>query len=133
MAAERPQFAKATIKIASKTVVVEIADTPEKSSYGLMYKRSLSENEGMLFIFKEEQPLSFWMKNTFVDLSIGYFSKQKRLIEVKNMNAAKSEMQTHFETYESSRPAQYALEVRLGWFEKNHIKVGDKLELFIKK
>lgn len=132
-AQNRPHFSKETIKLGSKAITIEVADSPAESSYGLMFRRSLGENEGMLFIFNDERPLSFWMKNTFVDLSIAYFGKDKRLIEIKNMKAAKSEMQAHFDTYESSKPAQYALEMRLGWFEKNHIKVGDKLELFMKK
>jgi uncharacterized membrane protein (UPF0127 family) len=126
-------FEKQQIRLGKKTILVEVADTPEKSARGLMYRKNIGSNEGMLFVFPSEQLLSFWMKNTFVDLSIGYFSGRRILIEIKNMKAAKSEMQTHFETYESSQPAQYALEMRLGWFEKNNIKVGDKLELFIKK
>ena len=132
-AQSRAHFAKQKIQIGKTQVIVEIADTPEKTSYGLMHRHSLGENDGMLFIFPQEQPLSFWMKNTFIALSIGFFDKEKRLIEIKSMKPAKSEMQTQFETYTSSRPAQYALEMRPGWFEKNHIKVGDKLHLFIKK
>ena len=133
IANERPLFLKQKISIGSKNLIVEVADTPEKLAYGLMYKKSIEENEGMLFIFDSEEIRSFWMKNTFVDLSIGFISKEKELTEIKNMSAAKSEMQNHFENYESLKPAQYALEMRLGWFEKNHIKVHDKFKLFIKK
>jgi uncharacterized membrane protein (UPF0127 family) len=133
LAAEKPNFGKTRISVGRRKVTVEVADTPEKSAFGLMHRRTLAENEGMLFIFESEKPLSFWMKNTFVDLSIGFFSADKKLLEVKDMKAAFSEMQSQFETYESSRPAQYALEMRLGWFRKNNIKVGDKLEIFSKK
>ncbi len=129
----RPLFLKQKISIGSRNLFVEVADTPEKLAYGLMYKRSIEENEGMLFIFESEEVRSFWMKNTFVDLSIGFFSNEKELTEIKNMKAAKSEIQNHFENYVSLKPAQYALEMRLGWFEKNHIKVQDKLKLFIIK
>lgn len=128
-----PLFSRTKLKVGHKIISVEIADTPEKLSYGLMHRKSLGENEGMLFIFPQEQPLSFWMKNTYIDLSIAFFSKEKVLLEVKEMMAAKSELQSHFETYQSTRPAQYALEMRRGWFTRNNIKVGNKLELFIKK
>lgn len=129
----KPQFSKIEIQVGKRKVVVELADTPERSAYGLMHRRVLGENEGMLFVFPYEQKLSFWMKNTFVDLSIGFFDKEKRLIEIRDMKAAKSEMQSQFETHESSRLAQYALEMRLGWFVRNNIKVGDKLTVFKKK
>ncbi len=129
----KPHFEKLMIQVGKKKVTVEVADTPEKSSFGLMHRRTLGENDGMLFIFQSEEPLSFWMKNTFVDLSIAFFDEKKSLVNFQDMKAATSEMQTQFETYKSSKPAQYALEMRLGWFKKNHIKVGDKLILFTKK
>lgn len=128
-----PKFDKSWIEIGGKKLEVEIADSQEKAAYGLMYRRSLKENEGMLFVFPSPQPLSFWMKNTFVDLSVAYFSESKILSEIIDMKAAKSEMQSHFETYPSSELAQYALEMRLGWFTKNKIKVGDKLKILTKK
>lgn len=129
----RPNFEKVKIKIGSKNLEVELADTPEKNSFGLMYQKSLKENDGMLFVFQREQILSFWMKNTFVDLSLAYIDSNFRVIDFHDMKASKSEMQTDFTTYQSRNPAQYALEMRLGWFKKNGIKVGDKLIIFIKK
>ena len=80
----------------------------------------------MLFIFPDEQPRSFWMKNTFVPLSIGYFNAKKELIDMIDMEPAQSEMQNQFPTYASKGPAQYALEVPKGWFLKNKIKIGQK-------
>jgi uncharacterized membrane protein (UPF0127 family) len=132
-AGNSPKFERAQVRVGKKTIAVEIADTPEKLSYGLMFRKKIPENEGMLFVFPGEQPLAFWMKNTFVDLSIGFFTKEYRLMQILDMKAAKSEMQSNFVSYESLKPAQYALEMRLGWFEKNRIKVGDKLELYNKK
>lgn len=126
-------FSAEQIQIGRKIIRVEIADSDEERARGLMYRRGLNENEGMLFVFPREQRLSFWMKNTFIDLSIAFFSKEKQLIEIQEMKAAKSEMQTYFESYISARPAQYALEMRRGWFSKNGIKVGDKLVFPIKK
>lgn len=127
-----PKFSTAKIRVGSKELVVEVAKTHEEASYGLMYRKHLKENEGMLFIFADEEPLSFWMKNTFVDLSIAFFDKQFVLIEIKDMKSVKSEMQVQFDSHTSVKPAQYALEMRLGWFKKNNIKVGDKLNIFSK-
>ena len=125
----RPIFSKQKIQVGSKTLTVEVAKTPEESAYGLMFKRKLGENDGMLFIFSKEQLLSFWMKNTFIDLSIAYFDTHHTLIEIIDMKAAQSELQSHFDSYPSSKPALYALEMNKGWFKKNNIKKGDKLKI----
>lgn len=129
----RPLFSKKKIQVGNKIINVEVAKTPEESAYGLMFKRKLGENDGMLFIFSSEQPLSFWMKNTFVDLSIAYFDTRLTLIEIIDMKAAQSELQSHFDSYPSSKPAQYALEMNKGWFKKNNVKTGDKLKLTVSK
>ncbi len=78
-------FEKEKIKIGNKTITVEIADNHEKQAYGLMHRSSLNTDQGMLFIFSDEQVRSFWMKNTFVPLSIGYFDAQKKLIDIQDM------------------------------------------------
>lgn len=122
-------FAKKKIKIGSKTIAVEIADNHEKQAFGLMHRSSLVTDQGMLFIFPDEQVRSFWMKNTFIPLSIGYFDAQKKLIDIQDMKPAISEMQTDFPSYASSGPAQYALEMSLGWYQKNRIKLGQRFEL----
>ncbi len=114
-------FQKKKIKLGSQTLIVEIADTPEKSAHGLMYRKELAPGTGMLFIFPDEKVRSFWMKNTFVPLSIGYFNHKKELIDIQDMEPALSEMQMELPTYVSKEPAQYALEVPKGWFAANRI------------
>lgn len=128
----RPNFKKQKIQIGTKTLFVEVAKTPAESAYGFMFKKSLRPNEGMLFIFESERPLSFWMKNTFVDLSIAYIDAKKTIIDLQDMDAAQSELQSHFPSYPSAKPAQYALEMKRGWFKANNVKLGDKLILFDK-
>ncbi len=123
------QFAKRKLQIGSQTLLVEIADTQEKTSLGLMYRKELKDGQGMLFIFPDEQVRSFWMKNTFIPLSIGYFNAKKELIDIQDMSPAGSEMQTHFPTYVSTGPAQYALEVPKGWFAKHKIGLKEKFKL----
>lgn len=125
----RPLFEKKEIKINNKKIKVEIADNSEKQQHGLMYLKKLKDGEGMLFVFADEQIRSFWMKNTYIDLSIAYFDAQLRLINILDMKAMASDMQSDFTTYLSEKPAKYALEVPKGWFLKHKIKVGDKLVL----
>jgi hypothetical protein len=124
-------FEKEKIKIGSKTIVVEIAKTPDQHQYGLMNRNSLPENSGMLFIFENEQTLNFWMKNTFIDLSIAYINKDKQIIDIQEMKATNQMMVGDLPTYPSLKPALYALEMNTGWFKKNKVKLGQKL-VFLK-
>lgn len=120
------KFEKKKLKIGSQTLTVEIADTNEKAARGLMYRKELPEGTGMLFVFPDEQVRGFWMKNTFIPLSIGYFNSKKELIDIQDMVPAQSEMQMDLPTYVSKQPAQYALEVPKGWFSKHKIKLKEK-------
>lgn len=122
--ASRVTFKKKKISINNAKLTVEIAETPAQQQQGLMYRTSLGPNAGMLFIFPDEADRAFWMKNTYIDLSIGYFDKNRKLFEVLDMKAT-TLMQKNLPSYPSSKPAQYALEVPLGWFTKHRIKPGD--------
>jgi len=96
-----------------------IADTDDRRHYGLMFIKNLPEDEGMLFVFNAESKQSFWMKNTFVPLSIAYASKNLTINEIHDMRPLDISV-----TYPSRMPAMYALEVNRGWFDKNKIKPG---------
>lgn len=122
-------FFKKKITINKTQVEVEIAETPEQHSQGLMNRRTLKENTGMLFIFSSTEPRTFWMKNTYVPLTIAYFDENKRLTETIDMQPQKTEMEANNKLYPSTLPAKYALEMPLGWFRKNNIKVGAKLKI----
>lgn len=121
-------FEKQKIQIGSKKITVEVAQTREQHEHGLMFREQLPLDSGMLFIFDEEMPLNFWMKNTYIDLSIAYIGKNKKIVDIQDMTATSS-MQTQFPSYPSAKPAMYALEMNKGWFVKNHIKIGDLLIL----
>jgi uncharacterized membrane protein (UPF0127 family) len=126
-ASQEVRFRKQAIQVGKHPLLVEIAETPEQTSRGLMFRTELKDGEGMLFIFEREQILSFWMKNTFIPLSIGYFSEAGVLVDIQDMEPMKSLIQTEFTHYPSRKPAKFALEVPRGWFEKNKVKIGDKL------
>lgn len=123
---EAPHYNHKTMKIAGQTLDVEIADNQQRWAYGLMYRTELKDGHGMIFVFPEEKTRSFWMKNTFVNLAIGYFNGKKELIDTQEMAAAQSEMQAEFPNYVSKEPAQYALEVPKGWFQKHKIPLKTK-------
>ena len=122
------EFEKKTIKIKDQLINVEIADTAEKSARGLMFRTELKEGHGMLFIFEDEAPRAFWMKNTFVHLSIAYINSKKCIVDIQDMEASTSVAQKNHKTYPSAKPAMYALEVPKSWFTKKKIEVGDCFE-----
>lgn len=124
-----PKFKKIKAKIGAKQVTLEVADTPEKLSYGLMYREKLEKDSGMLFVFEKEEFRHFWMKNTFLDLSIGFFNAKKELVDVQEMSRMKSVMDQDVNTYVSAKPALFAVEMTKGWFSKNKIKPGSKLDI----
>ncbi len=118
------------IWVASTGVTAEIADSPNSRERGLMYRTSMPAEAGMLFIFEEPQPMAFWMKNTLIPLSIGYFGADRKLIDVYEMSPAVMG-EVWPKTYPSHGNALYALEMNRGWFEKHHIKAGAELKIQI--
>ena len=104
-------------------VQVEIADTEAERQTGLSGRTTLAEEAGMLFVFDQEQPLSFWMKDTLIPLSIAYISADGRIVDLQDM-------QPLDETpHPSAEPARYALEVNQGFFAERGVAVGDTVEL----
>jgi uncharacterized membrane protein (UPF0127 family) len=118
----------ALLQIGGKTLIVEIADTPESRRLGLMGRKSLSPESGMLFVYEEPEDLCFWMKETLIPLAIGFFNARQELIHTLEMEppspAAKA-----LRLYRSQGKALYALEVPAHWFEENKILPGMKFSL----
>ena len=108
------------IELGGKKLTVEIADTDQARSLGLMNREALPKDQGMLFVFTKPRILSFWMKNTKIPLSIAFFDKRQRLINIIDMSPTSLET-TYYPTYQSKRAALYALEVNQGWFQENEI------------
>ena len=99
-------------------ITAEVAATPEQRSTGLMHRFSLRPDHGMIFVFERPEPQSFWMKNTFIPLSIAFIAPDGRIINI-------DDMAPHDETSHRSRgPALYALEMRKGWFAERGIGPG---------
>jgi uncharacterized membrane protein (UPF0127 family) len=104
-------------------ISVELAQTDQQRTQGLMYRKSLADGKGMLFIFEKDQILSFWMKNTLIPLSIAFISVEGRILEIRDMEPG--DMKPLY----SSRSARYALEVPQAWFSRAGVVVGDILHL----
>lgn len=116
---------KKSIKIDSKEIKVEIADTDEKRERGLSGRKSLGKNEGMLFIFQLPAKYSFWMKDMFFPLDIIWIDENKRVSAIsKNIFP-----ETYPASFSPSEDVKYVLEVNAGWAEKNGVKVGGFIEL----
>lgn len=107
-------------------LTVQVADTPKIRDKGLMFVEKLPENEGMLFVFSEETYGGFWMKNTLIPLSIAFLDSEGKILKILDMVPCKEEL---CPTYDPEITYHYALEVNLGWFEKNQIKEGDLVKL----
>ena len=110
-------------------VRVEIPDNASEFRRGLMYRTALPKDRGMLFIFEEEQKLSFWMKNTLIPLSIAFIDSEGRIVDIQDMKPLDDDP-PH---YVSAKPAQYALEVNKGFFEERGVEVGDRTELPVER
>lgn len=109
-----------TILINDVPLEVEISDTPKLREKGLMYRRKLPEDHGMLFVFDITGIYPFWMKNTYIPLSIAFVSEKEVIVQIEDMKPR--DIST---TYTPKVPIRYAIEVNRGWFESHNIKVGD--------
>lgn len=102
---------------------IEIADTPAERTQGLMYRRYLPPDAGMLFIFESSGPLSFWMKNTYIPLDIIFISETKAIVSIAKNTTPLSEG-----LIPSGKAAMYAVEVNAGFCDRHAITQGDTVD-----
>ena len=133
---EAPPFSqeciKKTICLDGHHLIAEIADTPELLEKGLMGRPYLDKDHGMLFVFKKPQILYFWMKNTLIPLSIGFFDESKQLTEILDMPLHESN-HDRAPIFKSKHLSCYALEVPAGWFDDNKVYPGAKFSFHDQK
>lgn len=108
-------------------VTIEVAITPAEQQQGLMYRESMPENHGMLFVYEEPRYLSFWMKNTLIPLDIAYIRKDMTIGNIETMEPHRGPFTP--KGYPSRYPSMYALEMNAGWFAENGFAAGDGVEL----
>lgn len=109
-------------KILKKKIKIEIAKTPSEKQKGLMYRKSLDSDSGMLFIFDKSQKMSFWGANTYIPLDIA-FIKENKIIDIKEIIPLSTKAVT------SNEPCELVLEVSLDFFKNNDISIGDFINI----
>ncbi|HRI84715.1 MAG TPA: DUF192 domain-containing protein [Ignavibacteria bacterium] len=106
-----------------KKIDIELALDDSERTQGLMYRKSMDDEKGMLFIFDREEMQSFWMKNTIIPLDIMYVNSDFKIVKIFKNTVPFSEI-----SLPSDRPAIYVVEVAGGFSDRYKIKEGDKIK-----
>ena len=114
-------FDTSQIKVGTHPLKVEVAASDPQRTQGLMFRKSLGRDDGMLFVFDEIEYHSMWMKNTLIPLSVAFLDAKGEILNILDM-----EPQT-LDTHTAAGPARYAIETNKGWFAGKKIKAGDKV------
>jgi len=116
------QLPDVALTVNGHKLTAEVAHTDPARMQGLMHRRILPEDRGMLFVFSDVARHAMWMKNTYIPLSVAFLDENGAIINIEDMKPHTQD------THPSAKPAKYALEVNLGWFQKRGIKPGAKVE-----
>ena len=111
----------ATVRVGPHPLKVEVVASDAERARGLMNRKSLGRNDGMLFIFDEPAYHSMWMKNTLIPLSVAFIDAQGTILNILDMEPETLDPHT------SAGPSIYAIEVNKGWFAEKKVKAGDKV------
>ena len=114
-------FKTSQVKVAGHPLKVELAIEEPQRLQGLMYRKTLGKEDGMLFIFDEPGYHSIWMKNTLIPLSVAFVDKDGVILNIVDM-----EPQT-LDSHMAAGPAVYAIETNRGWYADKKVKAGDKV------
>jgi uncharacterized protein len=123
LAQDNPQLNLQRLKLTAGMYVIDtqLALTPEHRSIGLMFRREMPQNEGMLFVFEQAAGQCFWMKNTLLPLTAAFVADDGTIVNLEDMKPQTTS------SHCSTKPVRYVLEMNQGWFAKRGIKVGSKL------
>jgi uncharacterized protein len=118
-----PQPKLRTIELSAGIHVIhaELAVTPDQQATGMMFRREMGANDGMLFVNEDSGVRCFWMHNTLIPLTIAFIADDGTIVNLADM-AARTD-----DSHCSAKPVRYALEMPLGWFAKRGLKAGIKL------
>lgn len=119
-----PQPRLPTIDLTAGIHVIktELAITGEQQATGMMFRKTMGTNEGMLFVNDDAGVRCFWMRNTLLPLSIAFIADDGTIVNVADMDAQSDK------SHCSAKPVRYALEMNRGWFAKRGIAAGAKLQ-----
>ena len=120
---EPPKLPKITLGVGGvHKVVAEVASIPSDRSQGLMFRKKMNDNEGMLFVYPQPHVTGMWMKNTLIPLSVAFIDEKGVIINVEEMKP-----QT-LDAHMAKGPAKYSLEMNTGWFKKRRLGPGTKIK-----
>ena len=112
---------KTTLRVGTHTIKTEVARSEDARQRGLMYRRKLANNSGMLFIFEQKNTHCFWMHNTYIPLSIAFLDDDGTIINIEDM------LPQTDTNHCAKAPVRYALEVPQGWFAKKGVQAGAQI------
>jgi uncharacterized membrane protein (UPF0127 family) len=118
----QPKLPAIKLWLGPKEVMAEQATSPDQVQTGMMFRKEMGENEGMIFVFSQPQRVSFWMRNTLLPLSCAYIDPAGNILEIHDMKPLD---ETPIPAV--SNDVQYVLEMKQGWFERNQIGVGTSI------
>jgi hypothetical protein len=111
------------------SVTAEVAISDEERERGLMFREELNPDQGMIFVFKDEDFHFIWMKNMKISIDILWLDKEKRIVHIeRNVPPCKK---PPCASYSSKIPAMYVLEIKAGMADKNQLKLYDRLEFIL--
>lgn len=118
-----PQPRLQTIELSAGMHLIraEVAVTPEQQQIGMMFRRTMGTNEGMLFVNDEPGQRCFWMRNTLVPLTAAFIADDGTIVNLADMKPQTDD------SHCSAKPVRFVLEMNLSWFEKRGLKAGSKL------
>lgn len=102
-------------------IQAQVASTPQQRAIGLMHRREMPSNEGMLFVFEEPGTQCFWMKNTLLPLTAAFVADDGTVVNLADMKPQS------LDSHCSAKPVRYVLEMHQGWFAKRGIQAGQRL------
>ena len=119
--AQQPPLPATDLTIGMHRIRAEVANDMGSRMQGMMFRKTMAQNEGMVFVFEENAPHCMWMKNTLLPLSVAFVDEAGVIINIAEMQPQSE--QTHC----AAKPARFALEMNKGWFAQRGIKAGAKL------
>ncbi len=117
----QPKLPTTPLTIGIHVVQAELAITPEQQATGMMFRTSMANHEGMLFVNDDAGVRCFWMRNTLLPLSIAFIANDGRIVNIADMEPRSEK------SHCSAEPVRFALEMNQGWFAKRGIKPGMKV------
>ena len=116
-------FSADEIKINDLLTNIEVASNPNDRRKGLMFRKSLSEDHGMFFVWEYRKRQCMWMRNTYIPLNVAYIDTKGKILEIYEM------LPLSEDSICSKKRVKYALEVNLDWFKRNNVYVGDQIDI----